>query len=202
MKFLHIAVILLLGCAFDQCYGMGAGRGAITGTTYAHCEMMPSSTVEDRDGQNIYGHIDLRQVDGGMTEIRVNLTGFNTHDDNLQHGLHIHEFGDMSDGCASTGSHYNPLDVTHGAPTNSPYTRHIGDLGNIAEHAEDGSVLVMMHDYMVMLSGDYSVIGRAMVVHANPDDLGLGGDDDSLSTGNAGTRLACCDIGIADDSHW
>ena len=44
------------------------------------------------------------------------------------------------------------------------YFRHIGDLGNIAEHAEDGSVLVMMHDYMVMLSGDYSVIGRAMVV--------------------------------------
>ena len=33
--------------------------------------------------------------------------------------------------------------------------------------------------------------GKAIVVHAGEDDLGLGGDDGSLATGNAGGRKAC-----------
>lgn len=33
-----------------------------------------------------------------------------------------------------------------------------------------------------------------MVVHAGEDDLGLGGATDSLTTGNAGGRQACCVI--------
>ena len=41
------------------------------------------------------------------------------------------------------------------------------------------------------LIGDRSVVGRAIVVHADEDDLGKGGDEESLKTGNAGDRLAC-----------
>ena len=36
-----------------------------------------------------------------------------------------------------------------------------------------------------------SILDRAIVVHAGEDDLGLGGDDGSLATGNAGSRVAC-----------
>jgi len=32
------------------------------------------------------------------------------------HGIHVHEYGDFSDGCTSAGGHYNPLRRTHGAP--------------------------------------------------------------------------------------
>ena len=41
------------------------------------------------------------------------------------------------------------------------------------------------------------MIGRAIVVHAEADDLGLGGNEGSLRTGNAGGRVGCGVIGQA-----
>lgn len=35
------------------------------------------------------------------------------------------------------------------------------------------------------------IIGRAFMIHADSDDLGLGNYSDSLLTGHAGARLAC-----------
>jgi Cu/Zn superoxide dismutase len=41
------------------------------------------------------------------------------------------------------------------------------------------------------------LLGRTVIVHADPDDLGLGGQPDSLVTGHAGKRIACALIGRA-----
>ena len=49
---------------------------------------------------------------------------------------------------------------------------------------------------MTLGEGKGNVVGRAVVVHAGVDDLGLGGDDGSLATGNAGGRVACGVIGL------
>ena len=42
---------------------------------------------------------------------------------------------------------------------------------------------------LIQLSGPTSIVGRAVVVHADPDDLGRGGADDSKTTGHAGARV-------------
>jgi len=44
------------------------------------------------------------------------------------------------------------------------------------------------------LEGKNSIVGRAVVLHAGQDDLGQGGDDGSVATGNAGARVACCTL--------
>jgi Cu/Zn superoxide dismutase len=41
------------------------------------------------------------------------------------------------------------------------------------------------------------LLGRTLIVHADPDDFGLGGQPDSLVTGHAGKRIACALIGRA-----
>ncbi|TVU17354.1 hypothetical protein EJB05_33382, partial [Eragrostis curvula] len=109
------------------------------------------------------------------------------------HGFHLHEFGDTTNGCISTGPHFNPNNMTHGAPEDE--VRHAGDLGNIVANAE-GVAEATIVDKQIPLSGPNSVVGRAFVVHELEDDLGKGGHELSLSTGNAGGRLACGVVGL------
>ena len=68
--------------------------------------------------------------------------------------------------------------------------------GNI-EAGADGTARLHIEDRLVKLIGATSVIGRSLIVHADVDDLGKGGHELSLTTGNAGARVACGVIGIA-----
>lgn len=124
----------------------------------------------------------------GNTEITGELTGLNPG----LHGFHIHESGDLSEGCKSAGGHYNPFNFEHGSSTD--WNRHVGDIGNI-EADKDGKATIKISDHQVKLFGYYSVIGRALVVHQKKDDLGKGGDLESKKTGNAGARVGCAVIG-------
>ena len=110
------------------------------------------------------------------------------------HGFHIHEAGDMTKGCDSACSHYNPYGHNHGGLTSKK--RHVGDLGNV-EAGKNGVATIDITDRFVKLRGKYSVIGRSLVVHEDEDDLGNGNHDDSLTTGHSGKRLACGVIGYA-----
>lgn len=109
------------------------------------------------------------------------------------HGFHIHEFGDNTNGCVSAGAHFNPHCKEHGAPADK--NRHVGDLGNVTA-GDNGVAKVHISDSIISLCGEHSIIGRSVVVHADPDDLGKGGHELSKTTGNAGARLACGVVGI------
>ena len=63
----------------------------------------------------------------------------------------------------------------------------------------EGPTIVSILDPVITLKAGnpFNILGRAIVVHAQGDDLGLGGDSGSQSTGNAGARVACGVIKLA-----
>ena|SRR3990172_2608535 len=106
-----------------------------------------------------------------------------------KHGFHVHEFGDCTaPDFTSAGGHFNPTQMSHGAPTDA--ARHSGDLGNIVAD-EKGMATLEWVDSMMQLAGPNSILGRAVIVHTKEDDL------KTQPTGNAGGREACGVIGIA-----
>jgi len=140
------------------------------------------------DQGNVTGVIHFEQ-EGDVCKITGEVKGLAPG----EHGFHVHQFGDGTNGCTSSGPHFNPKGKTHGGPEDEK--RHFGDLGNITA-GSDGTANVAITDKLVTLVGPNTVVGRTIVVHAKRDDLGKGGDDESLKTGNAGARIACGVIGI------
>lgn len=80
---------------------------------------------------------------------------------NSTHALHIHEWGDLRNGCTSAGPHFNPFEATHGPPEASRSNRHVGDMGNITANAE-GVAMGTYGDHLIKLTGKNSVIGRSV----------------------------------------
>ncbi|CDY25459.1 BnaC09g39740D [Brassica napus] len=139
---------------------------------------------------NVRGCLHFTQDTSGTTHVTGKISGLSPG----FHGFHIHSFGDTTNGCNSTGPHFNPLNRVHGPP--DEVERHAGDLGNIFA-GPDGVAEISIKDKQIPLSGQYSILGRAVVVHGDPDDLGRGrGHKLSKSTGNAGARVGCGIIGL------
>ena len=156
------------GCQCDRLEGITEAEETIK--AIAQLE----HTVDD-----VQGFVKFKQKPGNPTIIKGIIKGLEPG----KHGFHIHEYGDLSDGCASAGGHYNPDGVDHGNISHG----HVGDLGNITAD-QTGTARFQIKAERVQLS---DVVGRAIVIHADEDDLGKGGDEESLKTGNAGDRLGC-----------
>ncbi|KAE8158369.1 superoxide dismutase [Aspergillus tamarii] len=135
---------------------------------------------------SVQGTLVLEQSKHGVLQIEGKLSNITLGN----HGIHIHEFGKTSNKCLDAGGHYNPTNQDHGAPYDE--VRHVGDFGNIDVTSDP--YFLRFTDHVAKLDGPYSVLDRSIVIHADADDLGRGGNENSKINGNSGARLACAVI--------
>lgn len=174
-----LAGLLVLGVAAGLSCGGGkqqaAGEGSVTKAV---------AVLNPTEGSKVHGVVTFTQDANGIRVVAA-VDGLTPG----KHGFHIHEFGDCTspDG-NSAGGHFNPHGALHAGPTEEK--RHAGDLGNI-EAGPNGAAKYDRVDAHLTFSGKDSIVGRSVIVHAQPDDLA------TQPTGGAGARLVCGVIGVA-----
>ena len=139
------------------------------------------------DSGKIKGFVLFTQKDENV-RIKIDLKGLSK---NHLHGFHIHETGDLREGCKSCCAHYNPDGAEHGGLDSG----HKGDLGNIKTDSDGNCNMSIKTDKFSI----NEILGRSIIIHEDEDDLGLGTHDDSKTTGHSGSRIACSVIGISKD---
>ncbi|GAB6023824.1 Superoxide dismutase [Cu-Zn] [Chamberlinius hualienensis] len=173
----------------------------ITGNNVTgYCSLRPNKALPPGKRMDIRGKIYMFEAENEPNKLTVSIklsglmpSNSSTDSQRFKHGYHIHEFGNLNNGCESTGVHYNPFNKTHGSPT--AITKHFGDLGNIETDPYGSLNQTLEYTIPQALSGPFSFIGRGLVIHEKVDDLGsIINDTGSQTTGNSGTRLACCVI--------
>ena len=152
----------------------------------AACETTPpeppraTAQLQPTKGNKTFGEATFEQV-GDKVRVVVFVQGLKP---GQEHGLHIHEKGDCSSGDGmSTGGHFNPHGKPHGPHTSAE--RHAGDLPSLKANKEGRANVQVDLDQLTVAPGPASVIGRGIIVHADPDDF------KTQPTGNAGARIAC-----------
>ena len=142
----------------------------------------PSATanLQPTRGNSTAGTIKFTQS-GDKVRVAGEVTGLRP---NQEHGFHIHEAGDCSSGDGmSTKGHYNPQKKPHGHFGTSD--RHAGDMPALKADAKGVAKIDTTLDIITVSPGPTSVVGKGLIVHAQPDDY------KTQPTGNAGARLAC-----------
>lgn len=139
-----------------------------------------SYSIAPKSGNtSLSGTAEITQ-EGGQVTLSVSVEGLEPGD----YGVHVHETGDCSaDDASSAGGHWNPEMHDHGAPGAGS---HLGDLGNITVGADGKGTLSMRKGPWTLGDGsDTDLFGRAVVVHAMPDDL------TTQPSGASGDRIGC-----------
>ncbi|GGC96754.1 superoxide dismutase family protein [Undibacterium terreum] len=160
----------------------------VSAAAIAGCAGLSSSApkaeaiMKPTQGNTVSGTVSFVQQ-GDAIQVEARLEGLTPG----LHGFHIHEKGDCSasDG-TSAGGHFNPSSKPHGDPAHAEH--HGGDFGNLTADANGKAVLQLsIPASQITLAKDApnSVIGKGLIVHADPDDYV------TQPTGNSGKRLAC-----------
>jgi len=157
------------------------------GILIAGCSGMPmmatgptaTAALEPTKGNTTKGDVKFAPR-GSKVLVSANVSGLSPG----THGFHIHDKGDCSSGDGmSAGGHFNPLNKPHGGPTTME--RHVGDMPSLVADASGNATLSVELDTMSLTPGATNIIGKAVIVHKDPDDY------TTQPTGNAGARVAC-----------
>ncbi len=138
-----------------------------------------TATLAPTAGNNVKGTVTFTQKSDKVT-VDAKLSGLKPG----AHGFHVHEKGDCSapDGM-SAGGHFNPTGKPHGDP-NAP-DHHAGDMPMLQSDASGNATLSIELGVITVGSGATDVVGKSVIVHADPDDF------KTQPTGNSGARVAC-----------
>lgn len=148
-----------------------------------------TATITDAQG-SVRGTAKFVQQGSGV-QVNVSVQGLKAG----MHGLHIHEFGRCAPGIDSAsnavvpfggaGSHFDPAQShKHASPTTDNLHGHGGDLPML-NVAADGTGKLSFTTQKIGLSGKNGVLGRSLVIHAQPDDY------KTDPSGMSGAREAC-----------
>ncbi len=154
-------------------------------TPVAAAPMEAVATLQPREGSTVGGTVTFTEVPDGVA-IHADVHGTTPG----KHGLHLHESGDCSaPDFTSAGGHFNPTGAPHAGPAVAEH--HAGDFGNITVGDDGSGTLDIVSHMLTLRAGPNSVLGKAVVLHADEDDL------TSQPSGNAGERIAC---GVVQDA--
>jgi len=159
----------------------------IAAATLAGCQTMSAeeaaratAQLQPTKGNKTFGEATFEQK-GDKVHVVVYVQGLKP---GQEHGFHIHEVGDCSSGDGmSTKGHFNPFGKPHGHFGGAE--RHAGDLPALKAEKNGRAKVDAEVDIITVTPGPASIIGRAVIVHADPDDYR------TQPSGNAGARIAC-----------
>lgn len=154
------------------------------------------ATLVDASGKKV-GKVRFQVVGTSTLAVRVSVNGLKPG----FHGFHVHETGTCTAPFATAGPHYNPTAQTHGA--------HAGDMPPLlvtsnGRASAEFKTTSLTFKGLVDASGD----GNAVIIHADPDNLGniadryhahtpdassttFGPDAATKATGDSGARAVC-----------
>ena len=162
---------LLAGCMADGEYKTDKLSGA---------GQVAQADFQAKSGSNVTGYVTFREMDGTV-RVTATVNGLSPG----KHGFHIHENGDCSaPDASSAGGHFAPHGNPHGSPEGARSRHHAGDLGNLVADGTGKASMDEQFDFL-HLSGEDSIVGKAVVIHGKADDL------TSQPSGAAGARVAC-----------
>lgn len=159
-----------------SCAGILAGcAGGIGPADGLKAEAMLAPTK----GNQVAGKVSFTQA-GDKVRVIAEVTGLKPG----AHGFHVHDKGDCSapDG-TSAGGHFNPATKPHGNPDHADH--HAGDMPQLVAGADGVARLTAYLGSVTLGEGPANVLGRSVIVHADPDDF------KTQPTGNSGARQAC-----------
>ncbi|WP_374029550.1 superoxide dismutase family protein [Bdellovibrio bacteriovorus] len=175
------AVLSLSACAQFQrgTENKTAGGTSEPTATTAQAPTRAQAVLKSASTAKVKGIIHFTEEDGRM-KVETMVEGLKPG----PHGFHIHETGDCSaSDFTSAGGHFNPHASNHGSLTSDK--RHVGDFGNLMADNKGKANTALVVQGMTMKPGADSIIGKAVIIHKDKDDL------KSQPAGNAGARIAC-----------